>query len=172
MSAWAQFPERAPMDVGQILNRVFQLVRANLKLVVGIASVPPLVMFGLLGMIGAAVFIPVLRLQQAPSPQQLGQALIVFVPLAIVIFVLYWLVFALYLAAGSHASIQSDRGAAVAFGDAYAVAWSRAGRYLLLLLIIYAICFFPAIVVQVAMAGVMGLSIVHKAQPNPLLILF
>lgn len=172
MSASVQFPVSGPMDVSRILNRVFHLLRANLKVFVKIASVPPVVMYGLLGMLAAAVFIPLFsRLHHAPSPPEIARILLVFVPLAILIFVLYWLVFALYLAAGSHAAVQADYGALVTFSESYSVAWSRAGRYFLLLLIIYAICFFPSLLIQLLMFAAFALTALHHSQPNPLLFL-
>jgi len=169
MSDPAQVPARAAMDVSHILNRVFQLLRANLRLFVGIAAVPPLVMYGLLALVAAAVLIPVFtRLHRAPSQQEIVQILLVFVPLAMLTFLLFWLVFALYLAAGSHAAVQADNGVPVTFGESYAIAWRRAGRYFLLLLIIYAICFIPALAIQLGIASVIGLSALDKAQPNPI----
>ena len=172
MSSPTQMPARAPMDAGQILNRVWGLARANAKLFVGLAAVPPLVMYGLLAVVAAAVLVPVLsRLHQTPSSQTVVKILLVIAPVVILIFILYWLAFAVYFAAGSHAGIQADRGERTTFGEAYTIAWSEAGRYFVLLLIIYAICFFPSIIVQLAMAASVGISMLNREQPNPLIFL-
>jgi len=172
MSYPAQYPGPRPMDVGQILTRVLSLVRANLRVFVGMAAVPPVVIYGLLAMMAAAVLIPMFgRLHEPPTPQLVMKILLVVAPLAILVFVLYWLAFAVYLAAGSHAAVQADCGVPVTFSGSYGVAIIRAGRYFLLLLIIYAICFFPALFIQLAMAALMGLSALNKTQPNPFLFL-
>lgn len=170
MSGAVQFPVRKAMEIGQILNRTFQLVKANLKVMVGISAAPPAVMFGLLGLIAAVVLIPMLtRLGRAPAPEDVIRILLMFVPLVILVMVLYYLVFALNMAASAYAGVQADYGLQVTFGSSYAVAWNRAGRYFLLLLIIYTICFFPSLLIQLLMFAVMGFAALHKSPPNPLM---
>src|SRR5580704_15233291 len=71
--------------------------------------------------------------------------------------------------AGS-AGVQADCGIKVTFRESYAVAWSHAGRYALLLLLIYLICFFPALVIELIMLAGIGFTALHKAQTNPLMI--
>ena len=57
----------------------------------------------LLGVIAAAVLFPLIgRAHQPPTAQEISHILFVLVPAAILTFILYWLIFALYMAAASH----------------------------------------------------------------------
>ena len=171
MSEALQYPLYGPKTFSEILNRVFRLLRANFKLFVGIAAVPPAAFVALLIPAVAAVLLPNRSaFPKIPSPQEALQIVLVVVPLLITILTVYWLFFALYMAASAHAAVQADRGVIVTFRESYAIAWSRAGRYFLLLLIIYAICFFPALVIQLVMLAGTGLTTANRAQPNLLLI--
>jgi hypothetical protein len=171
MSSTYQHPAQSPKTFGQILDRVFRLLRANFKLFVGLAAVPPAVFFALLAPIAAAVLLQTLGgLPKTPSPQRILQLVLAGIPLVIFVLAVYWLFFALYLAATSYAAVRADHGVAVTFRESYASAWSHAGRYFLLLFIIYAICFFPALVIQLVMFAGFGLTGLNKTQPNLFLI--
>jgi hypothetical protein len=171
MSIAQQYPAHSPKTFGQILDRVFRLLRANFKLLVGLAAVPPVVLFALLALVGAPVLLPTLSaLPKTPSPQQVLQLALTGVPLMIFVLAVYWLFFALYFAATSYAAVRADQGVRVTFRESYSFAWNHAGRYFLLLFIIYAICFFPALIVQLVMFAGLGLTALNKTQPNPFLI--
>jgi hypothetical protein len=171
MSSAYQYPSHSPKTFGQILDRVYRLLRANFKLFVGLAAVPPVVFFALLALLGAAVLSPILgALPKPPSPQQVLQLVLTGVPLMIFVLAVYWLFFALYLAATSYAAVRADQGVKVTFRESCLSAWGHAGRYFLLLFIIYAICFFPALIIQLVMFAGFGLTALHKTQPNPFLI--
>lgn len=171
MSDPVQFSVRPPMTVGQILNRVLRLLRANLKVFVGIAAVPPLVLFGMFGLVAVTAVFPMIgKLRQLSSSGEVLQLLLVLAPIVLVILALHWVVFALNVAAGAHAAVQADCGVRVTIGASYALAWRRVGRYVLLLLIIYAICFLPAILIQLTIFIPIGLAALNGTQPNPLLI--
>src|SRR5580704_8313689 len=171
MSDAPPYPVYNPKTFGQILDRVFRLMRANFKLFVGIAVLPPGAFYALFALIAAAALWPVLQaLPKAPSQEEILQPLLVFVPLMAVLTLLYMLVFAIYLAAASFAGVQADCGIKVTFRESYAVAWSHAGRYALLLLLLYLICFFPALVIELIMLAGIGFTALHKAQTNPLMI--
>lgn len=165
------YPVYIPKALGQILDRVFRLMRTNFKLFVGIAALPPAGFYALFALISVAILWPVLQaLPKTPSPEEVIHLLVIGVPLMVVLTVVYLLVFAVYLAAASFAGVHADCGAKVTFRESYAAAWRRAGRYSLLLLLIYIFCFFPALIIQLAMFAGIGLTTLHKAQPNPIMI--
>ena len=171
MSDAPPYPVYIPKTFGQILDRVFRLMRANFKLFVGIAVLPPGAFYALFALITVAALWPVLQaLPKSLSPEEILPLVLVFVPLMVVLTLVYLLVFAIYLAAASFAGVQADCGVKVTFRQSYAVAWSHAGRYALLLLLLYLICFFPALVIELVMLAGMGLTALHKAQTNPLMI--
>lgn len=173
MSDASPNPVYIPMNFGQILDRVFRLMRANLKLFVGIAVFPPAAFYVVFVLIAAAVLWPFIKgLPHSPSPEEMLQLLPVAVPLMVLLTIGYLLVFALYLAAASFAGVQADCGVKVSLRESYAVAGHHAGRYALLLILMYVICFFPALVIELVMLTGIGLTSLHKAQPDPAMIAF
>lgn len=170
MSGSTQHPVFPPMGVGQILDRVFRLTRANLKLFVGIASVPPIAMFGLFVLGAGSILIPLLRNPHSGiTPNEVPALVFSAFSVVLVVVCIHWFVFALYSAAASYAAVRADRGLPATFRESYAVAWNHAGRYILLLLLIYLVCFFPALLIELPVFVSFGLAAMHKAQPNPLL---
>ncbi|HMG88106.1 MAG TPA: hypothetical protein VK574_20410 [Terracidiphilus sp.] len=171
MSEAPSYPVYIPKTFGQILDRVFRLMRANFKLFVGMAALPPAGFYALFALISVAILWPVLQaLPKTPSPDEVIHLLVVGVPLMVVLTVAYLLVFAVYLGAASFAGVQADCGAKITIRQSYAVARSHAGRYALLLFLIYVFCFFPALIIQLAMFAGIGLTTLHKAQPNPAMV--
>jgi hypothetical protein len=165
------YPVYIPKTFGQILDRVYRLMRANLKLFVGIAVLPHAVFFAVFVVLGAAVLWPFLQaLPKSPSPEQVVQLVTILAPLAVLLMLLYLLAFAMYLAAASFAGVQADCGLKSTLRESYAVAWNHAGRYALLLLLIYLICFFPALLIELVTFVGIGLAALQKAQPNPMMI--
>jgi hypothetical protein len=159
-----------PMTFGQILDRTYRLTRANLRLFVAIAAVPVGVFIVILAAMEAAFFLPIIRqFPKPPAPESIAHLfnLAVVVPSFVLFTVLQGTIFALYLAAAIHAATQANRGFATSFRDAYAVAWSRAGRYLGLLFLIYLLTFLPALVIELAMVGGFGLLAHWKPDQDP-----
>jgi hypothetical protein len=129
MSDAPPYPVYIPKTFGQILDRVFRLMRANFRLFVGIAVLPPGAFYALFALITVAALWPVLQaLPKSLSPEEILPLVLVFVPLMVVLTLVYLLVFAIYLAAASFAGVQADCGVKVTFRQSYAVAWSHAGR--------------------------------------------
>ena len=81
MSDALQYPMYGPKTLGQILDRVFHLQRANFKLFVGISAVPPATMSVSLGAVFVGIVIPFLvRLPKNPTPAQNAQMGFVVIP--------------------------------------------------------------------------------------------
>jgi uncharacterized membrane protein len=145
------------MTFGQILDRTFRLMRANLRLFLGMAAVPSGAIF--------AVFLPAMALMLiAVSPQLRGQtgppevfpAILAGVCFAIGYPVML-AVFALYLAAASYAATRTDLGSPVTFREAYGVGWRRFGRHLWLMILgaLYAIVPVLASVLVIALGAIL-----------------
>src|ERR1700761_6709343 len=171
MSSATPQPLYVPRSLGQTLDQVYRLMRANLRLFVGIAIVPPAVMYFLIIALGIPILFPVLSaLPRTPSPEEILHLVLLSVPVVIIVLVLNLVLFSIYLAAASFSAVQADCGVKVTFRESYAVAWKRAGRYCLLQLLIQIVCFGPALVLQLTIYGCAGLAAWHRIQPNPILI--
>jgi hypothetical protein len=153
-------PPPGSLTFGQILDRIFHLMRTHLKLFFGIASVPAAAVF----LFTAAVMSFVAKMTWAQIAGNPGPPPI-FPPYFMVIMLigepLLLLVYALYLPAAIHAAVQADLGVTVTFREAYRVAWSRFGRYLWLM-ILWTLYLVVPIVVVAAAIGV-PIALTHLA---------
>jgi hypothetical protein len=149
------------MTFGQIFDRTYRLMRANLRLFLGIAAVPSLAIL--------LVFLPVFGLMLiALAPQLRGQtgspetfpAILAGICIMIGELMLP-LIYALYMPAASHAATQADLGVAVTFSEAYAVGWRRFGRYLWLM-ILCVLCILVPVLACVLVVG-LGAILMHFA---------
>ncbi len=60
----------APKTFGQILDRTYRLMRAHFKTLVGIAAIPSLLMMLAVGLMEAAIWIPMIRqFPKQPTPE-------------------------------------------------------------------------------------------------------
>ena len=146
------------MTFGQILDRVLQLMRANWRLFVGIALVPGSAMIAYFGAMFAAFF-PVLKLLILKQTPSLSVMTIVWLNVAYVLgIVLMVLISALYEPAAVYAALEANTGTRVTFRRAWAVAWSKAGRYIWLAILRALIVMLPILVFGGVIVGTVGLS--------------
>ena len=160
-----------PRPFGQVLDRIFQLMRSRFRLFLSIAAVPALAWFALYALMGAVIFLFIgfPHPAQPPRPEVILRA---FLPVALIVAVPLMAVFALFFAAAIHAATQAGFGVRVTFREAYAVAWRRAGRHILLLVWIYLRAFLPALVIVFSIfAGMSFLIPSPNTNPNPALFL-
>jgi hypothetical protein len=152
---------RGSMTFGQILDRMFQLVRANLRLFVGIALAPTagiIVYFGVMLAAFFPVFKPVLLKQQPNlSPMTIAWLFAAYI-LGIILMIV---IFALYEPAAVYAALEANTGTRVTFRKAWGVAWSNAGRYIWLSLLRALIVMAPILVFGAVFVGSVGLSLAH-----------
>jgi hypothetical protein len=143
-----------PMTFGQALDRVFRIMKANLRLFLSIGTIPAASMAVIVGLMFAALFSvvnPWHRLDPQTLPPHLG--LFFFVVLIGEVWIL--LVYALYEPATSYAALQADAGITISTGEAYRVAWEKAGRYLWLMILRSLIVSGPILVfVMIIFCGV------------------
>jgi hypothetical protein len=158
------------MTFSQILDRTYRLTRAYLRSFLAIALIPAAAFVVFMVAMEAAIFVPLIRqFPNPPSPEGMNHLLrpAIILPWILLFIIFHGVVFALYFAAAIHAATQADRGRAVPFREAYRVAWANAGRYLLLMLLIYAIAFLPALVIELAGFGGAALLSLENANTNP-----
>ena len=155
----------SPMTFGQALDRVFKLVKANLRLLLAIASVPAIVNAVMIVPMAVAVFSIVNPLHPS-SPPQIGALLplLIAMPFA---YLLMILMYALYEPAASYAALQADAGVQVRCGQAYRLAWRKLGRYLWLMILRCLVVAAPVIVLA-AIIGIAAAAIgMSKGHSNP-----
>jgi hypothetical protein len=153
------------MTFGQILDRVYRLMRSQLKLFIAVSTVPAVATVLMMALFFAIAFIPIFsQLPRQPDP---GQMFHYFLPSMIFIMPLSLIIFALYLAASIHAAMQANLGITITFREAYQVAWKRIGRYFWLMLLIYIIAFLPMLLIELVMFAGMGLLTAGLTELSP-----
>jgi hypothetical protein len=164
------FPYR-PLTFGQILERTFRLLRSNFRSLMGTALVPGLALLLTYGVVLAIFGKEIISGASSSNPEDMLHLMRVsslfFVPVMLINLV----VFALYLAAAFYSAVLADCGQPVTSRDAYRIAWSRKGHYVLLILAIYAITFLPPLLLEIPMFATLTALGGNKAPPNPTVIL-
>ncbi len=166
----------APKTFGQILDRAYRLMRAHFKTLVGVAVIPSLLMMLAVGLMEAAIWIPMIRqFPKQPTPEAMlhnfssASAILAFLVFSLLCFA----IFSIYLAAASYASTKADSGVNVTIGEAYSLAWRRIGRYLWLLILVHLYLYVPiAAVVALVGLAVALLHFVAGVGSNPLSMFF
>ncbi len=148
------------MTFGQILDRMFQLVRANLRLLLGIALVPAAGFIAYLAILLAAFF-PIWKAAILNrQPPHLTLATIAWGAVAYLIgAILMIVIVALYEPAAVYAALALNNGTRVAIREAWAAACGKAGRYIWLSFLRMLIVAVPILVIGAVVVGSMGLSL-------------
>ena len=149
---------RGAMTFGQILDRVLQLMRANLRLFMGIALVPAGLIVAYCAVILAAFF-PLLKpliLNQQPHFPLM--TMVWLFAAEILGWILMIVIYALYEPAAVYAALEANAGTRVTIGKAWAVAWRKAGRYIWLAILRALIVMLPILVFGGVIVGTVGLS--------------
>lgn len=166
--------DRGPMTIGQVLERTFRIVSGNFWLFVAIGAVPFVAFLVTVVGIQAIIFFPFLRPSlKPPMPEHLAHLIDPFtiLPSIAIAMVVNVVVYAFYLAAATRAATQSNLGMPVSISDAWQSAWKRIDSYIWLLVLMYAVTFFPALMVEIATIGGIILLMVGHAGFNPAVIL-
>jgi len=170
LSTAAPLPPGA-LTFGQLLDRIFSLMRSNFRLFVGIAAVPVAGMAAFYALI-IAIVVAVIRPWQHPEPAEILPMLGRMFAAVFVVYLLLMVIYALYEAAGSYAALQANAGVRVTFGQSWAMAFRKAGRYIWLAILRTLIVGLPIMVVAGLIAGTVASWIVHaKGNPDPIVIL-
>jgi hypothetical protein len=146
------------MTFGQILDRIYRLMRQNLRLFLSIAAVPSAAIVVVIVPVLAVVFVtlgPQLASKAATPPAAFSLLPLTFVLPAELIVAL---VFVLYLPAATYVTTHADAGLTATFRDAYSAAWRRFGRYLWLMVLTVLYVLVPIFVAALAVAVAAFLS--------------
>lgn len=141
----------APMSTGQILDRIYRLMRAFWKTFVAIALVPAAAI-GALATAGFAFWFWTLWPQISAHPPRLPHVSVYPILLMAGMGFLLLPLFVLYLPAAIYAATQANLGIKVRFREAYSVAWRHFGRYIWLMMLLCAYLYLPLFVI----AGLIG----------------
>ena len=146
MNEVAKQPIYIPKSIGQVLGRTKRLLRANVKLLVGISVLPPALIFSALGF-----FLPQIDAMLKPSASVWeAHSASYLISIALAVNLVFAAALAPALAAASNAAISADCGNRISFWDAYSHAFARFGRYFLLLIMIGLISTVPFVTIQLA----------------------
>jgi hypothetical protein len=156
-----------PLSFGQILDRIFRLLRANVWPFLGIGFLPIgfIVLFeGLF--FGALALAGVFK---HPFANQNPIALLwEVIPFYLVLLVAIYFIYGLYHGAATYAALQADLGFKVTTGEALRHGWSRVGRYSWLMILQSLIVTLPIVVLVAAGAAIAAMMGLFQNQtPNP-----
>ncbi len=149
-------PPPGPLTFGQILDRIFQIVRANLGTFLGIASLPAGLMVAFYLVMIAAVF-SIANPWHPPNAAEITSKAVVAGAAVLAFSVLLYLVFALYEPAAIYAALQANGGGKVSFRQAYAVALDKAARYVWLAILRCLIVAGPILLFAAIVGGCVAL---------------
>jgi len=160
------------MGFGQILDRIFRLVRSNWKPFLGIGLLPigTLVViegsfFGLLFLAGA--------FRRPPAQPNMAALAWVGIPFLLLFLPAMFLMYGLYYGASSYAGLEADHGRAPTAGASLRHAWSRIGRYVWLMVLRSLIVAIPIVVLALAVGlGAALLGLASKGNPDPATLFF
>ena len=146
-----------PMSFGQILDRIFRLVRSHLRPFLAIGMFPIGVMFAIFVAIIVALYLGGVFVRPPAQPSA-AAILWIAVPADLFFIPVMFVMYGLYYGASTYAALQADHDVKVTAGEAFSHAWSRLGRYVWLMVLRSLIVAIPIVVVALAV-GVGGLML-------------
>lgn len=161
-----------PMTFGQILDRIFRLIHSHWKPFVGIGFMPIGAIVVLEGLVFAGLALAGVFKQPPPQPN-VAAILWIVLPAALLFIPAILLAYGVYYAAASYAALQADRGLKVTAGEALRHAWSKAGRYVWLMVLRSLIVAIPIflLVIAVGLGGLL-LGLARPGNANPAALFF
>jgi hypothetical protein len=156
------------MTFGQILDRIFRLMRSHWKTFTAIGMLPMLVLFAFYALFFGALFFAGVFAHLPAQPNVAGIHWVV-IPASLLFIPIMFLMYGLYYGASSYATLKADHGFKITAGEAYRHAWSRIGRYAWLMVLRGLIIAIPILVLAIAVAvGALLLGLFTKgATPSP-----
>jgi hypothetical protein len=146
-----------PMSFGQILDRIFRLVRSHLRPFLAIGMFPIGVMFAIFVAIIVALYLGGVFVRPPAQPSA-AAILWIAVPADLLFIPVMFVMYGLFYGASTYAALQADHDVKVTAGEAFSHAWSRLGRYVWLMVLRSLIVAIPIVVVALAV-GVGGLML-------------
>jgi hypothetical protein len=145
------------MSFGQILDRIFRLVRSHLRPFLAIGMFPIGVMFAIFVAIIVALYLGGVFVRPPAQPSA-AAILWIAVPADLLFIPVMFVMYGLFYGASTYAALQADHDVKVTAGEAFSHAWSRLGRYVWLMVLRSLIVAIPIVVVALAV-GVGGLML-------------
>jgi hypothetical protein len=170
MSDTPPIPLYRRLTVGEIVERVYRLLRCNFVLLVGIAVFPGLAFLLSYAAIFAVLGRRIISTARISDPEEMMRLFRLISVVSIPAMMVCLIVFALYLAAASYAAVLADCGTRVTIREAYRVASARKGHYFLLTLTLYALTFLPALLLELPLFATAS-SMEQNKTVNPLMVL-
>jgi hypothetical protein len=159
------------MTFGQILDRIFRLMRSHWKPFMGIGILPIGVIFAFEAVFFGAMFLAG-AFRQPPAPPNLAM-LWPILPLGLLFLPVMLLVYGLYYGASAYASVHADFELPFTVREALGHAWSRIGRYVWLMVLKGLILAIPILVcVAAALGGALLFGLVPNGNPSPAALFF
>jgi hypothetical protein len=162
-----------PLTFGQILDRIFRLVRSRLRPFLAIGVFPIGVLFVFFALLIGALYLGGVFAHPA-AQANIAAILWIAIPADLLFIPIMFAMYGLYYGASSYAAVQADRDANVTAGEAFSHAWSKVGRYVWLMVLRSLIISIPIFVVAlvVGAAGLMLGLIPKGGNPNPAALFF
>lgn len=168
--ATAPFAAVAPMSFGQILDRIFQLLRAHWKPFVGIGLLPIGAVVVIDGLFFGSLFLAGV-FKQPPAQPNVAAILWLTIPFFLIFVPTMFLMYGLYYGASNYAAVEADHGRAVTAGEALRHAWNRIGRYVWLMVLRSLIIAIPIFVLVFAVL-VGWVAVIRDGNANPAALFF
>ena len=146
-----------PMSFGQILDRIFRLVRSHLRPFLAIGMFPIGVMFAIFVAIIVALYLGGVFVRPPAQPSA-AAILWIAVPADLLFIPVMFVMYGLFYGASTYAALQADHDVEVTAGEAFSHAWSKLGRYVWLMVLRSLIVSIPIVLVALAV-GVGGLML-------------
>lgn len=162
-----------PMTFGQILDRVFRLLRVHWKPFVGIGLVPIGAVIVFEGALLGALFVAGV-FQHPPAQPNTATILGIVVPFLVLGVSVMLLAYGLYYGAATYAALAADYDRAPTAGQALRHAWGKLGRYTWLTVLRSLIIAIPILVLALLIGGgtlLLGRSSIGNASPAELFLL-
>jgi hypothetical protein len=161
------------MTFGQILDRIFRLVRSQLRPLLAIGAFPICVVVVFEAMFFGSLYLAGAFHRPLAQPQ-VAAMLWIFLPAGLLFVAAMFVMYGIYYGASAYAAVQADLNLKVTAAEALRHAWSKLGRYIWLYLLRSLIVVIPILVIALAAAlGGIMLGILPRANdPNPAALFF
>ncbi len=155
-----------PITAGEVLNKLWRALRGNARLFLLLSMAPMLAGLFCIVLVGVGL-LATGQLPTRPDFVPTARFVTVYLTTVTVVSIPCLLLFAIFLAAMVYAALQIGKGKKPTAREAYAAAWSKAGRYCGLMLLQYLYCFGPCLVIFALVAAIAGLASTTAKTGNP-----
>ena len=162
-----------PLTFGQILDRIFRLVRSHLRPFLAIGVFPIGVLFAFYAAFFGGLYLAGVFKQPQAQPN-IAVMLSVVLPLSLLFIPAMFVMYGLYYGASTYAAVQADNNVNITVGEAFNHAWGKLGRYVWLMVLRSLIVAIPIFLVALAVGvGGLILGLIPKGgNPNPAALFF